>query len=75
MLKDAVNDDLPNGMFNEFLRDELMKHKRVFEALGATCHVKEDAEQLSGIGFAMTKRAEVVVKVKGQTERVMKVQF
>lgn len=75
MLKDAVNDDLPNGMFNEFLRDELMKHKRVFEALGTTCHVKEDAEQLSGIGFAMTKRAELVVKVKGQTERVMKVQF
>lgn len=75
MLNGTVNDDLPNGMFNEFLKDELLKHKRVFEALGSKCHVKEDAEQLSGIGFSMTKRAEVIVKVKGQTERVMKVQF
>jgi hypothetical protein len=75
MLSGAENDDLPNGMFNEFLKDELLKHKRVFEALGSKCHVKEDSEQLSGLGFAMTKRAELIVKVKGQTERVMKVMF
>ena len=75
MLKDVQNEGLPNGMFNEFLIDDLMKHKRVFEALGSQCRVKEDEEQLSGLGFSMTKRAEVVVKVKGKTERVMKVQF
>ena len=75
MLQDAINDDNPNGMFNEFLNDELMKHKRVFEALGSKCRVKDDDNQLSGIGFSMTKRADVIVKVKGKTERVMRVEF
>ena len=75
MLKGCINDENPSGMFNEFLVQELYEHRKVMEALGSKMRVENTDDQLSGVGFATDKRAEVIVKVIGNVERVVKVKF
>lgn len=75
MLKNCINDENPSGMFNEFLTQELYNHRHVMEALGNKLRVEDTSDQLSGLGFALDKRDDVVVKVYGTTERTLKIKF
>jgi len=75
MLEGCTNDTTPNGFFNEFLREDLMPQKKVFEALGGRMRVESSLDQLSGVGFSTTKRDSVVCKLGGNIDRVMKITF
>jgi len=75
ILDGATNPDSPRGIFNEYLKPELLVHKRVFELLGSKMKVEDSDQQLSGLGFSSTQRHSVTMKVFGKTTRVIKVNF
>lgn len=76
VLEDCRPDEEARGFFNEYLKDELTPHRKVFEVLGARLMVPvSDKDQLSGIGFSSTQRNSVLCKVSGSFTRVIKLVF
>ena len=65
LLEGCKNPDPVRGIYNEFLRSDLEKHRQVFELLGAKTMCKPTQDQLSGLGFSSTKKDTVVVRVDG----------
>ena len=66
MLENCINQGTARGFFNEFLRNDLSTHKRVFEALGAKMKVAHTDNQLSGVGFSSTMKNSVLIKLDNQ---------
>ncbi len=75
MMDGCANDGKARGFFNEFLRADLYKHSKVLEMVGARAMTEPTISQLSGLGFSSTQRNELLVRVKGTTNRTVKVIF
>ena len=63
ILEGCKTDEPVRGIFNEFLRNDLTQHRKVFEVLGDKTKCQPTDEQLSGVGFSTTKPQSVVVRV------------
>lgn len=75
MIESCNNPDQARGFYNEFLRNDLNEHRKVFEVLGSKMKTPESTEQLSGLGFSSTKRDQVLCKVSGSFNRVLNIKF
>lgn len=75
MLDGCQNDGKARGFFNEFLRPELDKHRKVIEILGSKMKVAESVDQLSGIGVSSTQHPELLVRVGGNFTRTLQITF
>jgi len=75
ILDGCRNPGRTRGLYNEFLRTGLEKHRKVFEVLGSKTKCEESDSQLSGLGFSSTKRDSIICKVSGNFNRMLKINF
>ena len=75
MLEGCRSSEKTRGFFNEYLKESLNEHRKVFEVLGNNLLLPTSFEQLSGLGFSSTIRNELICKVEGSFERIIKVKF
>jgi len=73
MLDGCRNEGQARGFYNEFLRSDLSKHRKVIEMIGARMRTEEDKDQLSGLGFSVSQNGELIVRVKGAMTRTLRV--
>lgn len=65
-LKGCKSDVPVRGIFNEYLRGDLDKHRKVFEVLGSKTKCSPSGEQVSGVGFTSARGDSVTVVVDGR---------
>jgi hypothetical protein len=65
-LRDCINPEPTRGIYNEYLKPELEKHRKVFEVLGAKAMCKPTPDQVSGLGFTAARGDTVTVVVDGR---------
>lgn len=74
-LEGCVSDESPRPFYNEFLTEQLMKERKVFEVLASKLKVEPNANQLSGIGFSETQPNHLYVRVEGNFKRILKIKI
>lgn len=73
LLDGCVNEGNARGFYNEFLRGELNEHRKVLEMIGQRQRTEETENQLSGLGYSLTKKDELIVQVTGSTKQVFRI--
>lgn len=74
-LENCVSDEKIRPFYNEFLREDLAKDRKVFEVLGGKIEVEKVPNELSGLGFSETIKNHLFVQVEGSFKRILKVNF
>lgn len=59
------------GIYNEFLRPDLDRHRKVFEVLGAKTKCSPTDDQVSGVGFTSARGDTVTIVVDGRRSYVL----
>lgn len=73
---DNCKSDTPLRSFhNEFLNAKLRDHRKALEILANFTKLEPDSKQLCGIGFNSTVRDNVILKLGGSHQRVIKITF
>jgi hypothetical protein len=75
MLDGCESDEPVRCFFNEYLKESLSPHRKVFELAGSKMMAPSTPGQLSGLGFSSTKRAQILCRVSGKFNRLLKVNF
>jgi len=75
ILEGCRNTEQTRGFYNEFLKDDLREHRKVFEVLGDQMKVEQSNNQLSGLGFSSTQKNQIVCRLTGTFNRIIKIDF
>ncbi len=75
ILESCLNPDKARGFYNEFLKNELVEHRKVFEVLSSKMKTEYSDKQLSGVGFSSTQENSLLCKISGKFDRIMMITF
>jgi hypothetical protein len=75
ILENCLNPDKTRGFYNEYLKEDLNQHRKVFEVLGSKIKAEKSDKQLSGLGFSSTTKNSILCKVTGSFTRTIKINF
>lgn len=71
-LENCENNEPVRPFFNEFLKQELDKDRKVFEIMAGKLKIEPTKNQVSGLGFSDTQRNSIIVQVEGSFKRTLK---
>ena len=75
ILDDCLNPDKARGFYNEFLGNELIEHRKVFELMSSKMKTDHSDKQLSGVGFSSTQENSLLCRVSGKFDRTVMITF